>query len=298
MTRTIQKPTASNKPPPGVDIAPIFKSKSITGAYRPETWLQLLYYLSHHEAGRKRSERFGFGCSFMALLVGVLFTLVLASPLPVCLMGMLVGIILIGFLWMNNRKRLPEFAVLHDTVLPIVQAVRADMHPHAQLFLSIDLRPSIDPDKQVTKIDHRDARKTIDTFYEDRWLVGRAKLADGSRLRWELIDRLRKRQTTFRRSGGRVKTKTKQRTKTVVAVRLKVPTQRYPSVASTPVHPNVQFLRVHQEGHATKIRLKRKEWNVSPIAIRSLFRWTVGLAYMQITHPRGTAPYTGATRVL
>ncbi|NJO84413.1 MAG: hypothetical protein HC828_17635 [Blastochloris sp.] len=187
---------------------------------------------------------------------------------------------------------------LTKSVLPIVRILRADMRPGVPITLWIDLNGAEMPKKQVNRVDHGDAKNTIDTFYIHRWLVGKARLADRSQVQWQITDYLRNRSTTFRRTGGRVKTKVKPKTKMVINLWLNVPMRLYPNVTATPTQTSDNKLHLKEKPRYISIRLKQKYRYAQPGISVHLFRQTIGQAYRQITPPQQSVSYTGATRVL
>src|SRR5207245_9323709 len=62
--------------------------------------------------------------------------------------------------------------------------------------------------------------KTGETFFLDRWMIGKASLVDGSILRWEIADHVRQRKTTKRNPRGKTKIKTKYRIKRLIKISL------------------------------------------------------------------------------
>ncbi|MFP4436750.1 MAG: hypothetical protein ACLFVO_05840 [Chloroflexaceae bacterium] len=179
--------------------------------------------------------------------------------------------------------------LVHDvdnTLLPILRVLQADMlQPNEPLRLQVDLRGWKLPAKQVDQVDHHDTEKTVDTFYVDHWLTGQAHLADRSRLRWRLTRQVRVRQTTRHRLSGRVKTKTKDKIKTLVDARLAISHQRYPGALSEAAPIPHGRLKIRPKEQRTEIRVKQKYSPETTSRDTNPFVEAVSAAYQQVTLP-------------
>lgn len=69
--------------------------------------------------------------------------------------------------------------------------------------------------------------KVTERHFADPWLSGEARLADESRLHWELVEHLRRRDMRRRNRRGKVKHKTKYKVKHLLTVRLGLPHETY-----------------------------------------------------------------------
>jgi hypothetical protein len=167
----------------------------------------------------------------------------------------------------------------------MLRVLQADMRPKKPIHLQIDLRGWELPTKQVYKVDHHDTERTVDTFYVDHWLMGQARLADRSRLQWRLTRQVRVRQTTRHRLSGKVKTKAKDKIKTLVDARLVIAHQRYPGALpeATPI-PNGR-LKIRPKETRTEIRVKQKYSPETTSRDTNPFVETVSTAYQQVALP-------------
>jgi hypothetical protein len=123
-----------------------------------------------------------------------------------------------------------RFARKHDLpfglrlfTVPLLPILREDQAPDKPLELSLDFTGAEQKNKQkrVTDPYRKGAyHKVIDTFYDDPWIEGRATFADGTDVAFSVIDHVRSSRKTKRTPRGKIKTKTKAKKKTELAVTL------------------------------------------------------------------------------
>lgn len=222
-------PVGSTALPSTIKLQSIFSKKCIVGAYPIDVWINLLTVVI--EKSQQNSSTRNTGCIFFAVVAMILFIggPVFQSPLFI-IAAAVVLIIGIFFGLVTWRTMVIDVTYLRTFVLPLLKSLRADVAPGKSVRLWIDLRGWRRKENIVSRSDHRDMNKTKDTFYRERWMVGQARLADRSRLRWKAEHWIRSRETTRRRVSGKTKTKTKQKFRTIFEVRLGAPNRRYPVV--------------------------------------------------------------------
>lgn len=130
-----------------------------------------------------------------------------------------------------------RFARKHDLpfglrlfTVPLLPILREDQASDAPLELTLDFTGAEQKDKQqrVTEPYRKGAyHKVIDTFYDDPWINGHAKFADGTELRFAVIDHIRSSRKTKRTPRGKIKTKVKAKKKTELTVTLSFPKRNY-----------------------------------------------------------------------
>jgi len=154
-----------------------------------------------------------------------------------------IALLACGIPWLYLRWRdLPN--VLREFVYPIVRLVAEDVKPGGTASLHLDLTGFNRRDK---KIDSRPVSgrsnyvKAVDTFYEDPWFQGSAKLSDGSNLQWQIVDRVRIRKITKRGQSGKLKSKTKSKTKRRMEISLGARKDVY-RVTEPPAEPAVDVV--------------------------------------------------------
>ena len=113
-----------------------------------------------------------------------------------------------------------------DVLVPLVQAISADLTPDGALGVTVDLRGPGAPGK--TGPERRlpvqnPVRALVEWFVTDPWLRLRAELRDGSTLDIAVTDRYRHRRVTKRSRSGKHKMKKKVKTMQVIKVRRALP---------------------------------------------------------------------------
>jgi hypothetical protein len=119
---------------------------------------------------------------------------------------------------------------LRTAALPFLTVLREDMNPGDALHVDIDLRPyAIDEKKKRQSDPYKKGAyyKIIDKLYVDPWFDGGATLADGTKLRWKVVEHVMEHHKTKRSSRGKIKSKTKISRKTVAVVTLGFPMKEY-----------------------------------------------------------------------
>lgn len=246
--------------PEGIDVQAMLKTKQIAGSYRIETWLQLLQHLRYRQQQREAENRTGclvFGALFVLAIIGGI-TIGGSSPM-FFMLAFLIGIpSFVGLVYFSRALTATDGWNSLDCVIDQLQSLRADVRPKTLVELKIDLRGWKQDAKRIEKIDRKDARKTIDTFYRDPWLQGEVRLADRSQLTWRYISRWRERQTTFRRLSGKTKTRTKSMHKLVCVVKLRLRQRRYRELQPIPTAKDRSELEQYPHGEYSIVRVKQK----------------------------------------
>ena len=110
---------------------------------------------------------------------------------------------------------------LREVTLPFLRILREEVPAGEPLQMQIDLDwletakhllPGTDPNEKK---------------YLASWFHGQATFADGTRLHWRVVDRLRTRTRTRRGISGKIKTKIKRVLRSDVAVKLAFPSKTY-----------------------------------------------------------------------
>ena len=118
---------------------------------------------------------------------------------------------------------------LREAAVPFLAVLREDMNPGDPLHVNIDLSPTVSAPKLKKKSDPYKKGayyKIVDSLYVDPWFDGSATLADGTKLRWKVIEHLIQQKKT-KRTGNKIKSKTKIKRKTVATVTLAFATKEY-----------------------------------------------------------------------
>ncbi|MBF0499645.1 MAG: hypothetical protein HQM09_05905 [Candidatus Riflebacteria bacterium] len=193
-------------------------------------WFQFLRPLAEFDMAGDRM-RGGLGCSiFVCFFIGMI-TLVLFPPLGVLLW---IATFVIWIIYRMLAKR-DLNNNLREFILPLVEILSQDMDSDAGLKMRIDLR-GFDIDSK--RISHREENtgwfapypRTIENQYQDPWLEGETRLADGTTLSWKITDHIRKREVTSKRTGvskTKIRTKTKYKIRQMLQLRLAPKHDRY-----------------------------------------------------------------------
>ena len=143
--------------------------------------------------------------------------------------------------------------------LPFLTMLREDMDPKERIHARIDLRQGVLPSKKrsVGKPYRMGIYyRVVDCGFLDPWFVGRTTLADGTRLEWNVTDRIRARRL-WKRMGTTFKNKTKYMRRTIVRVKLTFSRKRF-SVAPA------ENIRLKKESLVLKKVAKVKDDAESP----------------------------------
>ncbi|PYQ50643.1 MAG: hypothetical protein DMF59_10365 [Acidobacteria bacterium] len=118
---------------------------------------------------------------------------------------------------------------LTNSAIPFLTLLREDMNSGGTIHVKIDLRSAAINEKKVKENRPKDPRftKIIESFFVNPWFSGNVVLADGTRLDWEVIDKLLQRVRTKRNPRGKYKTKTKEKWHVVGGVTVAFPTKQY-----------------------------------------------------------------------
>jgi hypothetical protein len=278
--------------PAGINADGMLKTRQITGSYRIDTWIQLLQHLRYRQ--QQRENRARTGC----LVFGILFVLAIMGGIPFggispILFFLAFAIAIVSFMGMwhtgqSLTKNSGGWSSL-EYVIDQLKSLRADVRPKTPVQLQIDMRDWKQPAKLVEKVNRKDARKTIDTFYRDPWLQGEVRLADRSRLTWCYISRWRERETHFGRPSGKTKTRTKSMHKLVCVVKLRLRQRRYPHFHPVARQKEPNMIERYPRGEYTIVHVKQKyRDDLDNLRGRPLIA-AIATAYSQIAAPPRSA---------
>jgi hypothetical protein len=135
-----------------------------------------------------------------------------------------------------------RFARKHDVpnglrsfALLLMAILREDHDPATPLALDIDLTGALQHPK-LTRSSQPYKKgayhNVVDNYYDDPWLKGRARFADGAHVEFSVVDHVRASNKTKRSASGKTKRKVKNKRKTELTVTLTAPARNY-AAAST-----------------------------------------------------------------
>lgn len=156
-----------------------------------------------------------------------------------------------------RRRDLPD--VLRETVRPIVAILREDSAQGSKIALEIDVRTPLREEVSVRKTEeyYKAPWKVVDTFYEQRWLSGRATLVGGAELSFAVIDHVRERNQKKHNRNNKLRTKTKVATRSHLRMSLELPAATWQVVDATPEQGPGYKLEVQPGAGVTTVHAKR-----------------------------------------
>ena len=184
------------------------------------------------DEGRRLSSKitsWGFFGIFLGFLSGIGLTIagvgVPWNYIPFALGGLMFWAIIINFVIKPRVKDVPN--VFRETVVPFVRLVGEDMAPGSPLEMALDLRGKILADKQVGGPKMGRSPKQGHSEFRDTWFSGRATLADGTVVGWQVTDDLTVRKFWKRNARGKSKLKTKYKMRSTIECVLRPKKARY-----------------------------------------------------------------------
>lgn len=204
-------------------------------------------------AGEKARTRFGCAAAVALALIVVAGILAANDAFSyevgfglIIFLGFCVAALMYGYGWANG---LDVSNNLRMTAMPVLNVLREDVHRTKRVNLKLDLRP---PNAKA-KLQSRSKRppsgpyyKIVESIYLDPWISAEVPLADGSILRWRIIDHIRELKKTKRNPRGKIKWKTKYKTRSKIEVELAVRKERY----------DIPGRDVHQSAHRNTVVIK------------------------------------------
>jgi hypothetical protein len=149
---------------------------------------------------------------------------------------------------------------LRNFALPLLPILREDHDPDHVLELQIDLTGPFEGRKETGKSKPYSVgryHKIVDTFYDDPWLQGHARFADGADVRFEITDHIRSSSKTKRNPRGKIKHKTKVKKKVELAVTMSLPKRNYAAAEHAAVQRTTHKQSVRADEDRTVVKLTR-----------------------------------------
>src|SRR5262249_26954880 len=179
-------------------------------------------------AGKRKKA----GCAIPIAIVVVIAGFITSGMYPfgwiVPIIGVVAAIVAIVLFVRFKSQDLSDN--LRTAAVPFLAVLREDMNPGDALTVNNDLRPyAIDEKKKSQSEPYKKGAyyKIVDKLYVDPWFEGSTALADGTKVKWNLIEHVVQHHKTKRTSRGKIKSKTKTSRKTVAVVTLAFPNKEY-----------------------------------------------------------------------
>jgi hypothetical protein len=179
-------------------------------------------------AGKRKKA----GCAIPIAIAVIIAGFITSGMYPYGLVAPILGIVaaIAAIVFFVRFKSQDLSDNLRTAAVPFLAVLREDMNPGDPLHVNIDLRPTIVEEKKKKQSDPYKKGayyKIVDRLYVDPWFDGSAALADGTKVRWNVVEHVLQHNKTKRTSRGKIKSKTKIKRKTVAVVTLAFPTKEY-----------------------------------------------------------------------
>ena len=242
----------------------ILREKQLELTMPPDAWIRFLQEVSDFDRHGDSTRKF-FGWTAILLMVALLVCafIVSAEGLQQVDPGLLFGTLFLGLIVCTIIWAVLRGQDLHNNmrsfVLPLFTVLREEMDPKDKLTLEADFRGAECNDKLDDERSYspNSWSKVKESTYVDPWLVGKARLADGSTLEWQIEDRLRKRRIRKRSSSGKTKFKTKYKVKRRLSLRLGLQNKRYHVADTTAKTAPDDRMEVRRGETRTTFQMKR-----------------------------------------
>jgi hypothetical protein len=239
------------------------KEKKIEGSYTPDQWLVFFNKIAEYDTLRDASSsKFGWlGCSCIVLLIASFVIGILTVYLLPVSFIVLIVFILMSIYFVKRRKDVPNH--LRQFIVPLLVILREEMEPDAAMFLGVDLSDATAKEKLFSEQLspsalrlQKSGSKITEKFFSNQWLTGVAELADGTRLKWQIFDRIRQRSEGKKRTSGKYKTKLKNKVKTRVEISMQFKRQDY-SLKPFKLNTPTEKIEVKNGTNRDKIDIRR-----------------------------------------
>jgi hypothetical protein len=243
------------------------QEKRIEGTYTPEQWLAFFGKIGEYDTLRDASSgKFGWlGCgSILLLILSFVIGILNIYLLPLSFI-VLIAFIVLTVYFVKRRKDVPNH--LRQFIVPLLAVLREEMEPRETMFLRVDLSDATAKEKLFSEQLsagglrlQKSGSKITERFFSNQWLTGVAELADGTKLQWQIFERIRQRSEGKRRTSGKFKTKTKHKVKTRVEIEMQFKRKDY---ALKPFSLNLPMEKIEVKSGTNKDKV-----NVRHISVR------------------------------
>ena len=179
-------------------------------------------------AGKRKKAGCAIPIAIAVIIAGFVTSGMYPYGIVVPILGIAAAIAAIVFFVRFKSQDLSDN--LRTAAVPFLAVLREDMNPSDALHVNIDLRPyTIDEKKKKESDPYKKGAyyKIIDKLFVDPWFDGSAVLADGTKVRWNVVEHVLQHHKTKRTSRGKIKSKLKISRKTVAVVTLAFPMKEY-----------------------------------------------------------------------
>lgn len=199
--------------------------------------------------------------SFIGFIAGAQDRSSRAVFFPIAILVALIAVALIGA-WSWTRG-IDVSNNLRQFLLPVLNVFREDIDSKQKCQLRLDFSSPTAKQKLQQKSEPHSRGvyyKIIESFYIDPWASAEMPLADGSALKWSIVDHIRERRQTKKNPRGKIKTKVKYTVKTHVDLELTLRSDKYSIVQS-----EGERMKAGPKKKTVRIKARHKRQTLDPI---------------------------------
>jgi len=264
------------------------KKKKLEGNYPASTWLSMFKNVAEFDRHGDAFRTFLGWMIFLSIVGGLApFITGIVKENEGLFKFSLIGagffvFFLTFFLIMKGKDVHNNF---REFVFPLMSILGEETTPDEPLTLKLDFRGSTLKEKQIRENKPQGGffsyPKITETFFSDPWIEGSVRLADRSRLVWEVKDNVRKRTVTKRTYRGKIKTKTKYKVKRVLDMSLRLPGDSY-SFSGPRTSAGGFKVKAGEKGDTFCSRCSRSSSDLNFIMDLNLFLDNMASVYKQV----------------
>ena len=262
--------------------------KRIEGEFSAVQLLELLRPLAEFDGLNDRARGKTIWLIVLLIIAALitLFVVSVSNPMAAWIASGLMFAAAVALIGIEFRLRgLDVSNNVRKVALPFLAVLREDTPRDAPLHVQIDFAKPIVKAKQVSKKPpYQKGRyhRVVDTLYRDAWFSGSAQLADGSRLRWEVVEDIVVSHCRKRNPRGKIKLKTKHAKRSQLHVSVALPRRNY-QFGEIEKSPGTRAaVSVNDKRTLVKLSHKLKSRSLEPFDVRELIN-LVSAAYRPVS---------------
>jgi hypothetical protein len=251
----------------------LIRTRKVDGNFTPADLIELLRPLAEFDGSNDRARSSGPRVLILLFVLGFgTFALLPADWQSLSTLFMLIApaLLLLALKWLLSMADISNN--LRCVALPFLAVLREDMASGAQISVQIDLHNPISRRKRLPRkraYPQGSYHKVVDTSYRDSWFSGVTRLADGSQLRWTVVDDLLiRKRVRYKRRGN--KTKIGEYKRSLLQAVVSLPQSNYRLDAATANDGTQMSVRSSDKWTTVKLSRKLKSRSSDPMDVREL----------------------------
>lgn len=232
--------------------------KQIEATMTPEEWAALLGPVASYDrqiTPLLRLTRKAWPFLLFSIFLSGCFTIGIDFPAGLIVVtAALIVLLVVDLVAMRILGRINVSDNVGRFVLPMLAVLRQDLAPGTPVEMRLDIRGAVE-EKKVEPPGYLLAsgwRNDEYTCYDDPWIDGMARLADGTILRWRVVSQIAERKRTKTNARGKTKVKFKHKAKHRMRVRLAASKKRYALANGAPDAADAKRHVIKTEGAVKK----------------------------------------------